>query len=118
MKLNGGHDISFHKNSPIFWKLVDGDVTVGTQSGHQTSTGEFRIRGLWISEPYRGKRLSNQLFDNAVQYATDLGCLVIWSFPRNSALPVYLKNGFKITKGPIVDLTEIHGPYFYVSREL
>ena len=118
MKLLGGYDVSFHKNIPKFWKLYDKDITIGCISGHETDKNSFRIRGLWIRQDHRGKKLSRLIFSHVINYARENNYKEIWSYPRHSSLNAYLKSGFKLISPPIEDNNEIHGPYYYVKIDL
>jgi GNAT superfamily N-acetyltransferase len=81
---------------PHFYRLTLDNKVVGVNSGHLTSKFEYRNRGLWIDPKFRGKSLSHLFFDKSVQDARSLGCKILWSLPRETAIKSYSSYGFQI----------------------
>ena len=81
-----------------FWKVTDGDIIVGVNSGFMTSESNhiYRSRGLWIHEDYRGYGLSTQLLNATIEQAKEEKCSYIWTMPRKTALVAYNKVGFNM----------------------
>lgn len=97
MQLGGGINMEIYKRfTPVFSGLYSGETLAGVISGHPVSEQEFRIRGLYIKSEFRGRGGSQKLFENMKKAAIQRGCSLIWSYPRLSALPVYLKFGFQV----------------------
>ena len=81
--------------SATFWKVTDGDIIVGVNSGFKTEKTIYRSRGLWVHEDYRGYGLSTQLLKATLEQAKKEQCSHIWTMPRKSALVAYEKVGFR-----------------------
>jgi len=64
-------------------------------SAHGTTPWQVRSRGLWVHPDYRGQGLAQGLFDAQRDWAVTQGAEMIWSIPRVSSLPSYLKAGFQ-----------------------
>ena len=81
-----------------FWKITDGDMIVGVNSGFITDRkyNIYRSRGLWVHEDYRGYGLSTQLLKATLKQAREEKCSHIWTMPRKTALLAYNKVGFKM----------------------
>ncbi len=84
---------------PVFYKLVLGKKIIGVNSGHLTSTNEYRNRGIWIDPEYRGQSLSRLFFTQSLSDAKSMGCNLLWSLPRKTAIKSYISYGFEITSG-------------------
>ena len=86
---------SIWENKTTFWKITDGDIIVGVNSGFKTENTIYRSRGLWVHEDYRGYGLSTQLLKATLEQAKNEQCSHIWTMPRKSALVAYEKVGFR-----------------------
>jgi GNAT superfamily N-acetyltransferase len=117
MMLRGGFDISYHNTTAHHWGIFNDDTIIAVLSGHPTDSN-FRIRGLWVDSDFRGRGIAGVLFKNAEEVAKTYNSKLIWTYPRNSSLHSYCKYGFSITQGPIEDLTEKNGPYWYVVKDI
>lgn len=102
--------------SPIFYGCFDNSKLVGVISGHQTSTDSYRVRGIYVFDEYRGKGIAQILFSSIENHAKLLGVKYIWSYPRLSALPAYLKFGFTATGA--IENTGFSGPNIKAIKEL
>ena len=85
---------SIWKNKTTFWKITDGDLIVGVNSGFKTEDNIYRSRGLWVHKDYRGYGLSTQLLKATLEQAKNEQCSHIWTMPRKTALLAYKKVGF------------------------
>jgi GNAT superfamily N-acetyltransferase len=117
MKFLGGYNSEIKKNRPYFWIMKHQHQVVGTISGFITGSSEFRSRGIWIADDYRGQGISSRLFQTVQDRATELGCCSIWSYPRLSALPAYQKFGFNVV-GDIIYSLDPYSPHTYVEKKL
>jgi GNAT superfamily N-acetyltransferase len=117
MMLKGGFDMSYHNVIAHHWGIFNEGNIIAVLSGHPTGS-DFRIRGLWVDSAFRGKGIAGILFNNAEKVAKSYNSKLIWTYPRNSSLHSYCKYGFHITQGPIEDLTEKNGPYWYVAKNI
>jgi GNAT superfamily N-acetyltransferase len=72
--------------------FLDGRL-VGVNSYHRIDT-TIRSRGLYVLDSYRGKGIANQLLGEVIRRAKIDS--MVWSFPKDSALSVYLRVGFEL----------------------
>jgi ribosomal protein S18 acetylase RimI-like enzyme len=89
--------------------FVDDDI-VGVESGYKTNIDYYRIRGLWVDESYRNKKIATELvkwFENKSKEK------YIWTIPRQISLGFYLKLGFKITG----TIKSIYGENYFAVKE-
>ena len=85
---------------------MDGKLA-GVNSGHRTSETNFRSRGLYVLEQYRGLSVSTDILQYTIDSARDMGCTMCWTLPRETALPAYEKVGFvKISEWFATDTSE------------
>lgn len=117
MKFLGGYDLDIKKNRPFFWVIEHGSQIIGTISGFKTADDQFRSRGIWIADSYRGQGLSLKLFTVVESRARDSACTQIWSYPRISALPAYQKFGFS-TVGETIHSSDPYSPHTFVEKKL
>jgi len=93
------YDMSIFEYTPTFWGTYIDNVLVGVNSGHQTSKNHYRSRGLWVHPEYRLKGVSQTLLNMTCLEGTFRGCNLVWTMPRETALPAYTKFGFKTIGG-------------------
>lgn len=67
---------------------------VGVNAGHRSAKGEYRTRGLWVDPNYRGNGIAQQTFAFLETQAMNENCRWLWSYPRLSSLPAYMKAGY------------------------
>lgn len=84
----------YNKYFPYFFGAYVDRKLVGVNSGHKTSETNFRSRGLYVLEEFRGSKVSTGILQHTVDTARDLGCTMCWTMPREKALPAYEKVGF------------------------
>lgn len=97
MLFEGGYNMQIYNlYPPEHAGLFVNDVLVGCNSSHATSETDMRSRGLFIEERYRGLGLSKILFAHAEDHARRKKCSRLWSYPKDSALAVYEKYGFRV----------------------
>jgi len=111
----GGYDMSIYNNEPTFFAIKENDKIVAVNSGHMTINGYYRSRGLYVDETYRGKGLTYILFNELYEQAKKESAKYIWSYPKQSSVGAYTKNGFATTS-TICD-NEL-GPHYYVRRSV
>ena len=71
------------------------DKIVGVNAGHRSTKGEYRTRGLWVNPEYRGHGIAQRLFQMLEEQAMAEQCRWLWSFPRLSSLPAYMRAGYE-----------------------
>lgn len=69
--------------------------TAGVMAGHKSESLCYRTRGLWVNPAYRGQGVAQGLFALAELQAKNEHCRWLWSYPRLSALPAYMKSGYE-----------------------
>ena len=105
MLLGGGYDLSIHERYRPFFLgafTTNGDL-VGAISGHRTSPDSFRSRGLFVAPGYRGLGIAHELLFEVCCLAWSEGSNLVWTYPRQSAWPVYHKFGFNLRSDWISD---------------
>ena len=113
----GGYDITIkYFNQPTFFAIKVDGLIVGVNSGHQTSDTDYRSRGIWVDPDFKMFGNGRRLIDAAEVEARRLGCNILWSCPRQSALSFYLRCGFKQTSE--FDNEFEFGPNCYAMKEL
>jgi len=116
LKFMGGYDNRVEEYSPIFVGAFLGDKLVGVNSGHATSKSEYRSRGIYVFPNYRGRGLSQQLFQGVEDQAKIEKKTILWSMPRASSVRSYEKFGFKIVSDYFDNME--FGPNCYVVKEI
>jgi GNAT superfamily N-acetyltransferase len=86
-----------------FMGFYDGDLLVGVNSFHRIGI-TIRSRGLYVCDSHRGKGIAGQLLGEVIRRAPE--GFTVWSYPKDNALPVYLKAGFEYYLGPLKDEVE------------
>lgn len=94
---------------------VNGKI-VGVNSAHGTTPWQVRSRGLWVDPEYRGQGFAQALFDAQRSWALEQGAEMIWSIPRMSSLPSYIRAGFQPVGEPFG--TETSELNVYASQRL
>jgi hypothetical protein len=108
------YNMEIYKYPATYWALLVDNVIIGVNSGHKTSDNQYRSRGLWIEEEFRGKKMGQFLLNVASSQALVERCNMIWSIPRKSALKTYHQAGF-IGQGDIF-ATETSDANIYASK--
>lgn len=114
---NQEYDMSIFEYTPTFFGVFNDQKLIGVNSGHKTQDTVYRSRGIWVEPKYRKANVSQLLFKATESKAIDEGCDMIWSIPRKSALPAYVKFGFE-SVGDFFDEGMEFGPNIYVKKEL
>lgn len=100
--LKGGFDKSIELNTPTFFGSFINTELVGVISGFKTGPIRlsdkdeisYRSRGLYVEPEHRRKGLASILLAAIHSKAILEKCTLIWTIPRESALPTYKKAGF------------------------
>ena len=95
MTLAGGIDMKIYNNTATYFGIVDKEKLIAVNSGHRSSSSDYRSRGLWVDPDYRRIGLGRILLTAAQNQARLENCTLIWSMPRKQSLSVYLSAGFK-----------------------
>ena len=114
---NQPYDMNVFTYPVYFFGSYHSDKLIGVNSGHLTSTTEFRSRGLWVDTEFRGMGLAKQLLENTIQQAMQSNASLIWSLPRTSSLHAYTSAGFT-TVGEVINEGVEFGPNIYCCLQL
>tara|TARA_Y100001935_G_scaffold253673_1_gene260438 strand:+ start:2951 stop:3430 length:480 start_codon:yes stop_codon:yes gene_type:complete len=113
----GDYDKSLLKSQPHFYGVFLGGEWVGINSGFKTNFDGFRSRGLFVKKEYRRKGISQMLFRACERDAIKSKSKFLWSMPRKTAFPSYLKFGFMQTSDWIDEKYEF-GPNCFVRKQI
>lgn len=119
MKWKGGYDMDYLNRTPFFcgiWKEEEKKNLIGVCSCFPTDKGEFRMRGLWVHPEYRNRGLSKILAKKIIDHACLSGANKLWSLPRVSLKPLYIKFGFSYFFGPTNEFE--FGPHYYAMMDI
>lgn len=95
---------------PTFYGFESNGIIVGVNSVHRVDN-TIRSRGLWVNPEFRKQGLGEKLLRHGIQLADGK---LIWSYPREEAIRVYLNAGFEICSEKIIDLVD-HKSNYYVK---
>lgn len=109
MKFLGGY--SQELGEPYFVGAFINSQLVGCNSFHRVDN-TIRSRGLYVEPEYRRMGIGYYLLNEVVHLAPRG---MVWSFPRESALPVYLKAGFACSNEYVLNDAKTQFN-FYVSH--
>lgn len=113
-----GHDMAIYNNPVYFFKAIgsEGEV-MGVNSCFQTTSGQFRSRGLFVLQDFRGCGVGKLLLEAAKDKARENGALEIWSMPRKGSEQVYNSAGFSMV-GDWFDEGVEFGPNIFCIAKL
>ncbi|KPL06626.1 hypothetical protein AMJ86_07825 [bacterium SM23_57] len=94
MKYLGGYDMEYKNQKPKFIGFTLGGQIVATNSYVRTTGTEWRSRGLWVHEDFRGQGNGELLLECMLKDIREEGGNMVWTLPRKEALGVYEKVGF------------------------
>jgi len=90
----GNYNPSILDNKAICFAYFKDNIIVGVNTLLPTSDTYCRSRGFYINPEQRLKGIGLRLMEATLFYALKNNFKYIWSLPRKSALPFYLKFGF------------------------
>lgn len=118
MRYLGGYDMDIYKFEPTFFGAYFGTHRlVGVNSGFETGDGWYRSRGIWVDPSAGGQGIGRALMEATEAKARSKGCTVMWTIPRQSAMPFYAKCGFERTSEWFDEGVEF-GPNCYATKAL
>jgi GNAT superfamily N-acetyltransferase len=92
----GGYDLVNMNTEPTFFTcIVDGEIA-GVNSGHMCKEHQYRSRGLYVFDKFRGRGLGTLLLSATIEQAKIEQCDICWSYPRKSSWKSYLHAGFEL----------------------
>lgn len=96
--------------TPTFLGAFVDDMLVGVNSIHDVDETQQRSRGLFVLPEYRGKGIAIKLLKETISRRKPDRCL--WSYPKEEALPSYVRAGFRVITDRIFDATENKWNYY------
>lgn len=101
--------------NPKYIGYFEKNRLVGVLSGYKTNYNHYRVRGMWVNIHYRRKGIATKMIRYMENEAKENNCKYIWSIPRESAVELYMKLGYK-NEGKCCNT--IYGATFYVRKEI
>lgn len=94
MSFMGGYDLQNMYHEPTFFAyIIDGEIA-GVNSGHMCKDNDYRSRGLYVFEKFRGKGIGTILLTATIEQARVEEASICWSYPKDSSWSTYSKAGF------------------------
>lgn len=81
---------------PTFFAIFINGEIAGVNSGHMCKDLQYRSRGLFVFEKFRGKNLGRDLLLATIDQARKEDATMCWSYPRKSSWKSYLAAGFEL----------------------
>lgn len=81
-------------HTPYFVGYFLDGALVGVNSGHRSSSTDFRTRGMFVDASVRGQGVGKALLDETMNIGRHLGCNICWGWPRKQSFFLYEKAGF------------------------
>ena len=92
----GGYDLVNMDTVPTFFAYVIDNEIAGVNSGHMCNGQQYRSRGLYVFENFRGKGIGTILLKATIAQAMVEGAALCWSYPRKTSWKSYLAAGFEL----------------------
>jgi GNAT superfamily N-acetyltransferase len=91
-----GYDLFNMQTTPTFFAyVIDGEIA-GVNSGHLCNDQQYRSRGLYVFENFRGKGIGTILLKTTIAQAMVENAALCWSYPRKTSWKSYLHAGFEL----------------------
>lgn len=92
----GGYElVNMHTEPTFFAYMIDGEIA-GVNSGHLCKDQQYRSRGLYVFERFRGKGIGTLLLKATIEQAKKENAVLCWSYPRKSSWKSYFAAGFEL----------------------
>ncbi len=92
----GGYDLANMDSMPTFFAyVIDGEIA-GVNSGHMCKEQQYRSRGLYVFDKFRGKGIGTLLLTATIEQAKKENAILCWSYPRKTSWKSYLAAGFEL----------------------
>ena len=96
MSFRGGYDLQNMTSTPTFFAyMIEGEIA-GVNSGHMCKDNDYRSRGLYVFEKFRGRGIGTILLEATIEQATSEEAALCWSYPKDTSWNTYAKAGFTL----------------------
>ena len=75
--------------------VIDGEIA-GVNSGHMCNGKNYRSRGLYVFDKYRGNELGTILLKATIKQAIIENASMCWSYPKDSSWKSYSRAGYRL----------------------
>lgn len=96
MVLLNGIDMYNMCTKPTFFGYFVNEKLVGVNSGHMCDNDQYRSRGLYVMEEYRGLSIGKELLIATIKQGLKEKANLCWSYPRKTSWKTYESAGFKL----------------------
>jgi len=91
-----GYDLVNMETTPTFFAYkINGEIA-GVNSGHMCKDLQYRSRGLFVFEKFRGRNIGRDLLLATIDQARKEGAAMCWSYPRDTSWKTYERAGFSL----------------------
>jgi GNAT superfamily N-acetyltransferase len=94
-----GYDFFNMETTPTFFAITVNGEIAGINSGHMCKDLQYRSRGLFVFEKFRGKNFGRDLLLATIDQAREEGADMCWSYPRKTSWKSYIAAGFELASG-------------------
>jgi GNAT superfamily N-acetyltransferase len=95
MSFMGGYDLQNMTSPTFFAYMIDGEIA-GVNSGHMCKDNDYRSRGLYVFEKFRGRGIGTILLKETIEQARKEEASLCWSYPKDTSWNTYAKAGFTL----------------------
>jgi GNAT superfamily N-acetyltransferase len=91
-----GYDLFNMQTPPTFFAyMIDGEIA-GVNSGHMCKDNDYRSRGLYVFEKFRGRGLGTALLEATIKQAIVENASMCWSYPKDTSWKSYSRAGYRL----------------------
>ena len=91
-----GYDLVNMETTPTFFAAMINEEIAGVNSGHMCKDLQYRSRGLFVFEKFRGNNIGKDLLLATIDQARKEGADMCWSYPRDTSWKTYERAGFSL----------------------
>lgn len=97
MNFLNGYSLYNLTTQPTFFGYYICGILAGVNSGHMCDGNQYRSRGLYVFNKYRGNGIGVKLLLAAIEQANVEDASMIWSLPRKTSWNTYSRVGFMLS---------------------
>ena len=91
-----GYDLFNMQTTPTFLAYMIDNKIAGVNSGHMCNDSQYRSRGLYVFEEYRGNGLGTILLKATIEQAIKENASMCWSYPKDTSWKTYSRAGYRL----------------------